>query len=1710
MSTALTGVGLVFTIIGDKMEKTEGPMQNWGTLIKSLGAGLMTFGTIMSVYIPLRAQLMAQKVTGAIVSIPIVGWIAGIISALAALGIAVYNFDKNNSLEAKLEKSQEAAKNAAQSAEEAKEAYEKLGEAWDDLADKNTAIEEATKGTQEWRDAIKEVNNAVLDLMDSYGGMIEIGRGENGALTILNQDEIDSIMRNNAYTSEGASRVSRAVSYEFEENKRRRDYFNSNYNAGSTIATQYYLPAAQVLSDYEDNLDELQSKSDEEITELLKQTKGYKVRNDAINNALIGEYDLDEGIREIRDFIREAENYENAIESERTALGATILQNANINKDLEPYANTFISDKYISNLIKENQENYEDDSLKDLRNKYARAHGTTWGKMVENDPELEEKKANELKTYLVTQDILGQANRQLDAFTDNFDKLNNIEKALFAEQNGGGLTKDQISVLRGENIEDLYEKLGGDEAYGENGLAAFTQWFNDSLTEAASNFDLSDFSQKFINNLKGNLINGLSSGSYNGLVNNLWSVYAKSGEEGMNKIQESIKNMTDGMDSNEIDNFVKSINSVDWSSAESIKTLDDLAEQYDISEESIKAFENQIIELNKAAAQFDPEKLKEIFGIAKEIDNGKQGRSFSEEKYNELIARGANPDDFVFNIETGAYDYIGQDLQDIKAALIEQTNIMVGQLKNDIANGEAFKKAEEILGSPDTGNTESLKRFLAQYIYAAGDNAIFDYSLLQTNDTDKLLDAYYKIEALANKLPANQQKLDQAQQESYQLNSGMENASLALSGDKQAKDNLKQQLINSGLSEEEYERLIFGIDNYDQTTGQYAGTISSAGSVVDIFDEAEQYGIEAEDLNEYVEALRQVDDLRKADTATLYELALANARYQEGFKGVIDSYDEWIQLKQEDGSIRPEEGNDIQEKTYNQLKKDLKDMLNLSEEVSDEFMQMPKTAELLGRMIDGDTSAVAELRAELAKLKLGDKLTDEVEFFIDQLTQESINLEFGASFDDSEFAQGLMEALIAAGATADQINEAFSNIGFTAPITGYQEIPYEDLAQNVQKANVKVVDPVTGAITEVTTDNVTDFKDAGVIKVPIFGNSKFTPPSMPSTKPSSSSSGGGGGGGSSTKKPSYWENPYDELYNLQEKINEALRTREALERRYQKLLKQEQATLTDIRKAYYSQINNLRTEADLQKQFAAGRLNQINKVGSQIYTDEDGNRRTFSSMGVTKYASYDANTGLISIDWNGLEAIANDSSREEEGKAAEAYISKLEELVESYEEVRDKLWDIEDEIEDLRETAIESYLSFEDRVLESLVESYQQQIDSYQAMSDAIENSNNEVIDSLREQVDLSRQIRDNTEKENEISDMENRLAYLQRDTSGANDLEILKLQKDLDDARQGYTDTLIDQAIDEMQKDADLAAEQRARQIETMNEQLQIMQDTGALWQQVYDLMDEAASGEGALSPKSKLVELLKKTEAYDSLSNIGQAKWWSEVAEEFHAAWVGRGEAEDKYKKDANNDGTIFDSNTQKTIDNVSNTAVSAQPAASTSNSKPNYDEKTKYGVALAVCDGYWGNGQTRKNNLESKGFNYSEIQSIVNKVLKDSQSGAWYGKYYGIKDVSPYKMSKFKTGGLADFTGPAWLDGTKTNPELVLNAQDSRNFITLKDILASLLNTQGVKTSNGGDNYFDINISANIGSDYDVDQLKEKIKEDIYKDGQYRNVNTLNFLR
>ncbi|MCI6456093.1 MAG: hypothetical protein MSA56_00135 [Clostridium sp.] len=79
------------------------------------------------------------------------------------------------------------------------------------------------------------------------------------------------------------------------------------------------------------------------------------------------------------------------------------------------------------------------------------------------------------------------------------------------------------------------------------------------------------------------------------------------------------------------------------------------------------------------------------------------------------------------------------------------------------------------------------------------------------------------------------------------------------------------------------------------------------------------------------------------------------------------------------------------------------------------------------------------------------------------------------------------------------------------------------------------------------------------------------------------------------------------------------------------------------------------------------------------------------------------------------------------------------------------------------------------------------------SLNDTINDSNSRMFDAIQKAIDDERQARENEKTEEDIANKENRLAQLQMDTSGGNQLEILQLQKEIDEARQNYQDSLID-----------------------------------------------------------------------------------------------------------------------------------------------------------------------------------------------------------------------------------------------------------------------------------------------------------------------------
>ena len=634
----------------------------------------------------------------------------------------------------------------------------------------------------------------------------------------------------------------------------------------------------------------------------------------------------------------------------------------------------------------------------------------------------------------------------------------------------------------------------------------------------------------------------------------------------------------------------------------------------------------------------------------------------------------------------------------------------------------------------------------------------------------------------------------------------------------------------------------------------------------------------------------------------------------------------------------------------------------------------------------------------------------------------------------------------------------------------------------------------------------------------------------------------GTSGGKGAKKEDEWENSFDKLYNLVRKIDEELRQRERIERRYEKLLENIDASANKIIDVSREQLAQLEKERMLQEQLIAGRKYQIEQYQAE-------------NAELAKYAFITQNEqgeDVLRIDWDAINAVTD----EDEGQRIEDYVSQLEEWFEAILEAEDVLWDIEDEVAEIKERGKEEYFELEDAIKEALAQSYQDEIDKLSEINESINDTNSSLLDAMQKSLDKQRQERDNKKTEDDLAEKQRRLLYLQQDTSGANAMEILQLQKEIQEGQEDYTDTLIDQKISELQEQNDEAAKQREQQITIAQAQLDHYIESGKIWEDVYTLMDEGLDADTGLVRGSRLEELLKSADAYQGMSEIGKMEWLNEtnnlIAQGLSYLEVGRqledigvdkgaeieftNENGQTLKGTVNEDGSVTASD-GKTYNNVyqgydgkyyagENIEQVKEPTVEgpeqggaeqqpVQNSK--YTEDNIIGIAEAVwlkgsdASG-WGAGEIRKSRVDQKiGTGAGqEVQTRINQIA-NKKVGTGKAK----KALTEYYYGKFKQGGLADFTGPAWLDGTKSRPELVLNQKDTQNFIQLKDILASILGrgsaTNNTSTENNGDITYDIDINVeSIGSDYDVEQVANKVKSMIGADARYRNNNTVSLMR
>ena len=721
---------------------------------------------------------------------------------------------------------------------------------------------------------------------------------------------------------------------------------------------------------------------------------------------------------------------------------------------------------------------------------------------------------------------------------------------------------------------------------------------------------------------------------------------------------------------------------------------------------------------------------------------------------------------------------------------------------------------------------------------------------------------------------------------------------------------------------------------------------------------------------------------------------------------------------------------------------------------------------------------------------------------------------------------------------------------------------------------------------------------------------------------SKSSSGSKGSGGSKSSKSSStktnkkvaktWENPYDEFYNLQRAINKEIRIREQLEKEYTRILKARNSTIKELTNNVKQQLGELDTIMEdasnymYNKNLQAKNYVKSSKARTFVYNNSKGNEKkgTISASTLRKYAWWDKESKTVQINWNKLNALATKKDKKEStyyqefGAAIEDYISQLEQFQDDYEDAEDKYYDALDAQTELLEEIAQDMFDAEEKVLDILVDVREKEIERLENINDSINNGNDRLMKSIQKSIDKIRRDRDNKKTEETLAEKERRLAYLKQDTSGKNALEIKQLEEELKNERESYTDTLVDQSIDDIQSSMDEASEQRERQIEILNKQLEAYQESGEAMKDVHKLMAGAINPDGSINESSNLFKLLEASSDYQAASNQKRDFLLEELVQAVknYGTYLGTSSTlkdavkkglvkagaqktvtyeEKSYAGTVTNGGNfvgktstgeeigikgdklVYDSTTgdvfigteslsssdiyNPSINGIEGDKTVTVPSAPTPttpsedttttstkkgilSSLPKERESTSFSkaqrksvqkglnalVSAGIITGVDGKKKGSKLKIDGEIGNLSkkQMKKLQKKigVKGKSYTGRWnpttYSKFHSSKYYPAYKE-----GGLADFTGPAWLDGTKTRPEMVLNAQDTENFIKLKDTLSSLRKTTSSSSINSND-IININIDVKeIANDYDVDQMINRVKKEITKAASNRNVNTIN---
>lgn len=475
--------------------------------------------------------------------------------------------------------------------------------------------------------------------------------------------------------------------------------------------------------------------------------------------------------------------------------------------------------------------------------------------------------------------------------------------------------------------------------------------------------------------------------------------------------------------------------------------------------------------------------------------------------------------------------------------------------------------------------------------------------------------------------------------------------------------------------------------------------------------------------------------------------------------------------------------------------------------------------------------------------------------------------------------------------------------------------------------------------------------------------------------------------------------------------------------------------------------NNTKAQEDYYKTLLGSNQSYLNHVNSEL--------ERLQKEAQSKYSKY------IEVSIDGSLRLTEEywASTGEITEELDEWIDAYDDVLGRQKDLTDEINDYKKELKDLWEGWRDGFIDLTNDIADVFQELDEKQLEDRQEFYEKLEEQDQRYLESVRNNIEEERKARDRANSFEDLQKKQSRLALLQRDSSGRYANDIAELQEEINQDQQDLADENVDNILDTLERQMDKDAERHQDILDAMQKQIDSNVEN-----RIYIERAEQTIAQG----EQAILDAIHMGEDWRNASNAEREKMDEEQATNI---------AGSKSYLEKLNEGITSSS------EYISKTVT---------------DALTKQTESLT-----WTIGDIPQNDeVHIAHAMETTLPSILEQFFARTTTAQ------DMADDNQVSGARYASGGIVDYTGPAWVDGTPGKPEAFLNANQTAMIAAFTANLAKMVSGKFPSSNIEAGSNCEINIDiGSIGADYDIDQAINKVKQEIVNSAQFRNVTLLN---